>query len=38
VGGCVLDASGSRLGPLADVCEHGNKPLGSLQDEFFLIS
>jgi hypothetical protein len=28
---CELDASGSRWGPVAGPCEHGNEPLGSIK-------
>jgi hypothetical protein len=31
-----LDASGSGWGPVADCCEHGNEPSGSMKGgEFF---
>jgi len=31
VGGCGLDASGSRLEPVTGCCEHGNEPSGSIK-------
>jgi hypothetical protein len=35
---CVLDASGSRSGPVASPCEEGNdnEPSGSIKGEEFL--
>jgi hypothetical protein len=36
VGKCGLNASGSRYGPVADSCEHGNVPSGSIKDGEFL--
>jgi hypothetical protein len=33
---CRLDSSGSDLGPLADCCEHGDKPSGSIKGAQFL--
>jgi hypothetical protein len=33
---CGLNASGSRQGPVAGPCEHGNEPSGSIKGgEFF---
>jgi hypothetical protein len=31
VGRCGLDASGTEYGPMADSCEHGNEPSGSIK-------
>jgi hypothetical protein len=31
MGICGLDASGSGYGPVADSCEHGNEPSGSIK-------
>jgi hypothetical protein len=31
VGECGLGASGSRQGPVAGCCEHGNEPSGSIR-------
>jgi hypothetical protein len=36
VGSCGLDASGSIHGPVADCCEHGNEPSGSIKGRKFL--
>jgi len=36
VGNYGLDASGSGQGPVADSCEHGNEPLGSIKGGEFL--
>jgi hypothetical protein len=36
VGSCELDSSGSRYGPLAGPCEHGNEPSGSIKEGEFL--
>jgi hypothetical protein len=35
-GGVGLDASGSGQEPVADPCEHGNEPSGSIKGEEFL--
>jgi len=35
-GMCVLDASGSEQGPLAECCEHGNEPSGSTKGGEFV--
>jgi hypothetical protein len=36
MGRCGLDSSGSRQGPVAGCCEHGNEPSGSIKGgEFF---
>jgi len=31
VGRCGLDPSGSGYGPVADFCEHGSEPSGSIK-------
>jgi hypothetical protein len=36
VGRRGLDSSGSGQGPVADCCERGNEPLGSIKDGEFL--
>jgi hypothetical protein len=36
VGGCALDSSGSGQGSVADSCEHGNEPSGSIKGKEFL--
>jgi hypothetical protein len=38
VGGCGVDASGTRWGPVTDVCEHGNKPSGYIKAVNFMTS
>jgi len=35
-GRCGLNASGLGQGAVADSCEHGNEPFGSIQGEEFL--
>jgi hypothetical protein len=36
VRGCGLDSSDSGQGPVADLCEHGNEPSGSMKGRKFL--
>jgi hypothetical protein len=36
VGRCGLHASGSRQGPVAGFCEHGDEPSGSIKGGEFL--
>jgi hypothetical protein len=36
VGGCVLDSSGSRWGPVTGSCEHGIESFGSIKGGDFL--
>jgi hypothetical protein len=36
VGGCGLDASGSRYGPVGGCCEHGDETSGSTTGEEFV--
>jgi hypothetical protein len=36
VGGCGLDLCSSGYGPVANACEHGNKPSDSIKDGEFL--
>jgi hypothetical protein len=36
VGSCEVDASGSGYRPVADSCEHGNEPSGSIKGGNFL--
>jgi hypothetical protein len=35
---CGLDTSGSRQGPVAGSCEHGNEPSASIKTGNFLTS